>query len=112
MSHQSNLRIIIIYDNPAIHQDFIKVLTTQTTGMEKLPAKTEQFREFKQFLFGTANKEEKTSSNAANFLPKFQIDTANQGQEGVECIAKALNEGNPYGLGICRYSYATGLGRD
>lgn len=79
----NDLRILIIDDNPSIHQDFIKILTTvsSTDDLDKLDVA----------LFG-----EKDISNVT--LPQFKIDCASQGQEGVECIKEALQEQYPYAL--------------
>jgi diguanylate cyclase (GGDEF)-like protein len=85
MSELAPFRIIVIDDNPAIHQDFIKILTTTqntntSTEMDVLHMK----------LFG--------EKNEALTLDHFEIDTASQGQEGVERIKAALEEGRPYSL--------------
>jgi diguanylate cyclase (GGDEF)-like protein len=77
------IRIIVIDDNPSIHQDFIKILTTErnTTRLDKLDIE----------LFG--KREDSTLS-----LPNFKIDTATQGKEGVDKIEQAINIGDPYAL--------------
>lgn len=82
MDDKANLKIIVIDDNVSIHRDFIKILTTNTgSELDKL----------KMQIF-----DEKTSDVIS--LPKFQIDTASQGNEGVERIKQALDQGNPYAL--------------
>ena len=81
----NNLRIIIIDDNPNIHQDVIKVLTPQSCS--------EQFVQLDNALFG----ENKEALND-NHLPEFHFATALQGKEGVEKIKKAFEKGNPYAL--------------
>lgn len=83
MNQQDDYRILIIDDNPAIHQDFIKILTRGRSKSDKL-------HELDKQLFN----EEVESDN----LPKFQIDTASQGEEGVQYIKKALEERNAYSL--------------
>jgi diguanylate cyclase (GGDEF)-like protein len=83
MPQDNNLRILIIDDNPEIHKDFIKVLTANSLSRGKLEELEEQ-------LFG---QEKKMVS-----LPKFQIDTASQGQEGLEKIINNLKENKPYAL--------------
>ncbi len=82
-SHESNLRMLIIDDNPQIHDDFIKILTTREIDDDLEPLESK--------LFGTATKKRIS-------LPKFRIDTATQGKEGAEYIKKALHEGKPYAL--------------
>lgn len=79
---KSDFRIIIIDDNPAIHQDFVKILTPIQP--------THQLDSLKEKIFGQETKHHMT-------LPQFQIDTATQGQEGFEKIKAALSD-NPYAL--------------
>jgi diguanylate cyclase len=81
----ANRRILIIDDNPAIHQDFRKVLSGQAehsaqAALEALEAN----------LFGEAE--------AAAVRPNFEIDSAHQGQEGVALVHQAVNDGRPYAL--------------
>lgn len=83
MKDKYDFRILVIDDNLEIHQDFIKVLTN-TQSLSKMDI-------LKKEIFGHENQEN-------NILPEFLIDTASQGQEGVEKIAKALEEGHPYSL--------------
>lgn len=78
-------RIIVIDDNPAIHDDFIKILTISNNAI--------QFSEFDKELFG-----ENDPPHPKNALPEFDIDTASQGEEGVKKIKEALEEGNPFAL--------------
>jgi len=78
-------RIIVIDDNPAIHDDFIKILTISNKAI--------QFSEFDKELFG-----ENDPPHPKNALPEFDIDTASQGEEGVKKIKEALEEGNPFAL--------------
>jgi diguanylate cyclase (GGDEF)-like protein len=82
--NNQDLRIIVIDDNPAIHQDFIKVLS--------IKEHSQVFKELDEQLFG------KSSQEHRNLLPHFQIDTAEQGREGVEKIKVALEEEKPYAL--------------
>jgi diguanylate cyclase (GGDEF)-like protein len=84
MSKKNNFRILIIDDNPAIHQDFIKILEVRGTSPDLAILEGE--------IFGDVNKVEESA------LPHFQIDTASQGQEGVERVKEALEEGKPYAL--------------
>jgi diguanylate cyclase (GGDEF)-like protein len=83
MTKDSNLRILIIDDNPEIHKDFTKILTEDNSNENELD-------NFEQEIFGKKNEE--------STLPKFLIGTAYQGQEGVEKIAQAIAEGIPYAL--------------
>lgn len=79
--NNTNFRIIIIDDNPAIHQDFIKILKTDVTT---------EFDDMSLEIFGKKHKNE--------YLPNFEIDVASQGQEGVERIRDALQQGKHYSL--------------
>lgn len=81
MNNPMNLRIIVIDDNAAIHQDFKKILTVEETS--------EKFDELNQLFFGNEARD-----NAIG-LPSFQIDTAIQGEEGVKLVQQALQKKNP-----------------
>ena len=79
-------RIIIIDDNPNIHQDVIKVLT--------IPHKTsKEFNELDAAIFGKDQQDDNYE-----YLPKFLFDTATQGIEGVEKIKRGTESGKPYAL--------------
>lgn len=81
MEVDTRFRIIVIDDNPAIHHDFMKILTKQSTmELDDLSSK----------LFGKQLDELK--------FPLFEITTASQGQEGVQLISKAIEENQPYAL--------------
>jgi diguanylate cyclase (GGDEF)-like protein/PAS domain S-box-containing protein len=81
MDPKPNFRILIIDDNLAIHQDFMKILTSSSTS---------SLDDISKELFGT--------KSVVSLLPQFEIDTASQGKEGVECIKKAVEEKRPYSL--------------
>ncbi|MDR3490832.1 MAG: EAL domain-containing protein [Gammaproteobacteria bacterium] len=80
-----NLRILVIDDNPEIHKDFIKILST-TSNQDN-----NELNSLEDKLLGN----KKTTDF---ILPRFLIDVASQGQEGVALIKKAIDEGNPYAL--------------
>ncbi len=84
MADESELlthRLLMIDDNPAIHEDYRKILTgcddTQISAAEAA-------------LFGEAPP---TVSR-----PTFDVDSAMQGREGVELARRALVEGRPYSV--------------
>ncbi|MBA3813306.1 MAG: EAL domain-containing protein [Alphaproteobacteria bacterium] len=79
----TDFRIIVIDDNPSIHQDFIKILTPieQSNALDSMEEK----------IFGSPKKKNV-------LLPKFYIDTASQGKEGVEKIKNGLESKKPYAL--------------
>ncbi len=78
-----NHRILVIDDNRAIHEDFLKVLV-KTTSLNT------DFDEATANLFGDTPSQSKG--------PVFQIDSAFQGQEGLEMIEKSLQEEHPYAM--------------
>jgi CheY-like chemotaxis protein len=75
-------RILIIDDNPAIHADFRKVLIGPP------PAGT--LASFEAALFGEPEAGEKE--------PVFELESALQGEEGLEKVKRAAAEGRPFGL--------------
>lgn len=77
-----NRRILIIDDNEAIHADFRKVLGESDRGEDALAALEAE-------LLG---------GSAAARGPRFEIDSAHQGQEGLRKVQKALVEDRPYAL--------------
>ncbi len=81
-SSSLNRRILVIDDNRAIHEDFRKVLAG--VGAESSAAGLEAV------LFG--------APAAASPSLRFELDSAFQGQEGLEKVAQALREGRPYAM--------------
>jgi two-component system sensor histidine kinase/response regulator len=77
-----NHRILVIDDNRAIHDDFRKILITSS-----LPYDVD---EDEATLFGDAA--------VKLHLPRFEIDSAYQGQEGLDRVEKSLQENRPYAL--------------
>jgi len=78
-------RILIIDDNRAIHADFRKILAPQTASETAL-------REAESLLFGRA------ADTGAVPAVVYQIDSASQGQEGLQMVESAAGEGRPYAL--------------
>jgi two-component system cell cycle sensor histidine kinase/response regulator CckA len=78
-------RILIIDDNRAIQADFRKILAPQSSSESAL-------EEAKSLLFG----------QPADVSPTpgviYQIDSATQGQEGLQMVEQAADEGRPYAL--------------
>lgn len=85
--NNSELRIIIIDDNPKIHQDVIKVLAPAMDSDYE-----QSFVELEERLFDNQSEPKKVD------LPNFQFETAQQGQEGLKKIKKAYDENNPFAL--------------
>lgn len=78
----SNRRLLVIDDNHAIHQDFAKVLCT--------PQSDDTLDAFEMAAFG--------KSAATHAQNHFEIDSAFQGQEGLEKVRTALAENRPYAM--------------
>jgi len=83
-SNPVNNHILIIDDNPAIHADFRKVLCPVDSQL------ADELDADEASLFGD-------SSGASRAL-KFQIDSAYQGQEGLEKVRAATLAGQPYAV--------------
>ncbi|MBA2241353.1 MAG: response regulator [Chthoniobacterales bacterium] len=79
-----NDRILIIDDNPSIHEDFRKILGPADV---KLAAELDADE---AALFGETGDSSRPWS--------FQIDSAFQGQEGLEKVRTAFAEGEPYAV--------------
>ena len=75
-------RVLVIDDNPSIHEDFRKILAPQdnSTELDNLSAE----------LFGNPA----TDSNEEPFV----LDGASQGKEGLEKVVSASRVGKPYGV--------------
>jgi len=89
-----NHRILVIDDNRAIHDDFRKILITSSSLANNLD-------EDEAALFG---------DRTVKFqLPVFEIDSAYQGQEGLDLIEKSLLEDRPYALAFVDVRMPPGL---
>jgi signal transduction histidine kinase len=82
-----NLRILVVDDNRAIHEDFRKILGSMDRGEDALAAISAD-------IFGTA------SSAGAPVLPapRFEMDSTYQGEEGLAAVVRARAEGRPYAM--------------
>ena len=78
-----NYRILIIDDNPAIHDDFRKILCPTNVVDPKLKG-------MEAALFDETPAISQTLS--------FELDSAYQGQEGLEMVKQALAENRPYAM--------------
>ncbi|GAC1456097.1 MAG: EAL domain-containing protein [Steroidobacteraceae bacterium] len=74
-------RILVIDDNEAIHADYRKILVGHGQG---------RMSAAEAALFG--------EQPAASSRPGFDVDSAMQGRDGVECARLALAEGRPYSV--------------
>jgi len=82
---ERNNRLLIIDDNPAIHDDFRKILTPDRTS-------TNQHEETTAALLGEA------SSNGFACPNSFQLDSAYQGGDGLSLVQEAVKQGRPYAV--------------
>jgi diguanylate cyclase (GGDEF)-like protein len=78
---QMTHRLLMIDDNPAIHEDYRKIFTSRDDT---------QISAAEAALFG--------ESQSTVSRPTFDVDSAMQGQEGVELARRALAEGRPYAV--------------
>jgi signal transduction histidine kinase len=76
-------RVLVIDDNPAIHEDFRKILCGAMPTADALSRSEAAF-------FG--------SSEPQCDAPCFEIDSAFQGEEALERITAALQENRPYAM--------------
>jgi len=67
-------RILVIDDNPAIHEDFRNMLRLEVSGAQPI---------------GKA---------AGRSAPRFEIEGASRGEEGLGKVQEALREGRPYSM--------------
>lgn len=81
MNEQASHRILVVDDNPDIHADFRKVLSSEDQLRSELALAANAL--FKR-------------PAAAPKAVRFEVDTASQGQEGLELVKRALAEGRQY----------------
>ena len=79
-----NRRVLVIDDTEAIHLDFRKVIGTSRSG-------DNQVDQAAAALFGDA------PATETGDVP-FEIDSAYQGQQGLQCVERAVAEGRPYAV--------------
>lgn len=79
---QKNRRILVVDDNPSIHQDFRKVLGTARS--------TSHLEADENALFGDVQRTDARDG--------YEIDTALQGQEGLEMVMRAARNKRPYAV--------------
>ena len=77
-----NRRVLVIDDNPAIHEDFRKILLPPTPGKDFHAARAQ--------LFG--------GSEPPTPRVDFHIDCADQGEQGFEMVKEAMHNGCPYAM--------------
>lgn len=80
--NSNSFRVLVIDDDPGIHEDIRKILTvSQNSALEKLEQEVLD-----------------TKAPVGPPMAQFEIDSAFQGEEGVECVRRAREENRPYAL--------------
>lgn len=79
-------RLLVVDDNPAIHEDIRKILAPPESGVGNL-------RELEAAVFGAAE----TPTTAPRPV-RFSVDVATQGQQGVDMVRRVCSEGRPYSV--------------
>ena len=82
----SVFRVLLVDDNPAIHDDFRKILR----GEEDEEEHASSLDAAAEVLFDL--------SRQAPRMARFEIDSAHRGEEALPLLRKALQEGRPYAL--------------
>jgi len=82
---EKNRRILIIDDNHAIHEDFVRILKPRDESHKGLEALESE-------LFGKATKAPFVEENY------YHLESAYQGLEGIEKVTKAKSAGIPYAM--------------
>ena len=80
-----NSRLLVVDDNPAIHDDFRKILIPRQASVSELERAEAD-------LFG------KGSTGDSSGASCFQITSAYQGMESLDLVRQALGEGKPYAM--------------
>lgn len=88
MNEYNNRRVLIIDDNRAIHGDFQKILG----GGRRRESAASDFSAIEEALFGDSKQNEGLEPEA------FLLNSAYQGQEGLEMVRQASQDGRPYAL--------------
>ena len=83
-TEQVNTRILVIDDQESIHHDFLSILAPAHARAETLD---DAASDFLRKLPTPADKE-----------PRFDVDSAYQGEEGMEMVRRAVQEGRPYAM--------------
>lgn len=89
-----NRRILIIDDTENIHEDFRSILTNRA-------AEEIDVSEDEAILFGTSGQE--------TFRLDFEVDSAFQGEEGIEKVALAIEKNCPYAMAFLDMRMPPGL---
>jgi CheY-like chemotaxis protein len=78
-----NRRVLVVDDNPTIHEDFRKILSKSLAGDNRV-------EELESAIFEANDQPEAHEG--------FEIDSAFQGEEGLGKVQHALEQGGPYSV--------------
>jgi diguanylate cyclase (GGDEF)-like protein len=100
---QRNRRILIIDDNEAIHGDFKKILAggaaaATASGSTSASSASSKLAGTKAALFGDAAANGPAPTRAEAAAEPFELDSALQGQQGLEKLNAALQASRPYAV--------------
>jgi CheY-like chemotaxis protein len=89
---EASYRVLVIDDNPWIHEDVRKVIT--------LPDNNEELDRLGRSLFGAAATGAAANDQAPDRTApiRFEVDSALQGRAGVEAARRARDDGRPYAI--------------
>ena len=96
MTTTPNRRVLIVDDNPAIHQDFRKILGT-SVGAESSPASAAESALFDDEPASATPTTQPAAAPGAETL-EYAIDSAMQGREALERVQAARKEELPYAM--------------
>ena len=85
MTVEHNNRILIIDDNKDIHRDFKKILCAEKSSDPAASKLVDKFLD-------------EADTDTASPSVSFEVDSAYQGQEGLQMVARAEESGKPYAV--------------
>jgi CheY-like chemotaxis protein len=89
MTTERNVRILVVDDNPSIHDDFKKVLSSGGGASRALV-------DIESALFGDAPAG--ADANNTGEAPHYEITCARQGEEALALVRAAVQAGKPYAV--------------
>lgn len=93
---EENKRILIVDDNPSIHEDFTKILPA--AGDEHRDDERDELNALYDEVFGEKNPNSAEDDAVHKDVAGYQLSHAFQGQEALEMIHDAELAGNPFAL--------------
>ena len=90
MTHHDNRRILLIDDNPEIHEDFKKIL------LPAAASSASDLQDMRSAFLGAPADDAPAQDSTAT--PTFDIDSAFQGEEGYKMVCRACDQAEPYAM--------------